>query len=77
MTIGHGRDPANPLPGTHRYLIERTFPAGALDGVDAAAKQKVNANNKTLGCCLGEVVRERRQDQDVLRLHGAERERGA
>jgi uncharacterized protein DUF4242 len=34
--------------GTHRYLIERTFPAGALDGVDAAAKQKVNSNNKTL-----------------------------
>src|SRR5205085_10568398 len=33
---------------THRYLIERTFPAGALDGVDAAAKQKVNTNNKTL-----------------------------
>ncbi len=35
-------------PATHRYLVERTFPAGALDGVDAAAKQKVNANNKTL-----------------------------
>jgi hypothetical protein len=34
---------------THRYLIERTFPAGAIDGVDAAAKQKVNANNKSLG----------------------------
>jgi hypothetical protein len=34
--------------GTHRFLIERTFPAGALDGVDAAAKQKVNSNNKTL-----------------------------
>ena len=33
---------------THRYLIERTFPAGALDGVDAAAKQKVNSNNKSL-----------------------------
>ena len=32
----------------HRYLVERTFPAGALDGVDAAAKQKVNTNNKTL-----------------------------
>jgi hypothetical protein len=32
----------------HRYLIERTFPAGALDGVDAAAKQKVNTNNETL-----------------------------
>jgi hypothetical protein len=28
-----------------RYLIERTFPAGALDGLDAAAKAKVNANN--------------------------------
>jgi hypothetical protein len=39
---------ASPAPATHRYLIERTFPAGALDGVDAAAKQKVNANNKTL-----------------------------
>jgi hypothetical protein len=34
--------------GTHRYLIERTFPAGAIDGVDAAAKKQVNANNKTL-----------------------------
>lgn len=33
----------------HRYLIERTFPAGALAGVDAAAKQKVNANNQSLG----------------------------
>jgi hypothetical protein len=34
--------------GTHRFLVERTFPAGAIDGVDAAAKQKVNSNNKTL-----------------------------
>ncbi len=39
-------EPAN---ADHRYLIERTFPAGALDGVDAAVKQKVNANNKSLG----------------------------
>jgi hypothetical protein len=38
----------DPATATHRYLIERTFPAGALDGVDAAAKQSVNANNKTL-----------------------------
>lgn len=37
-----------PAPAIHRFLIERTFPAGALDGVDAAVKQKVNANNKTL-----------------------------
>ena len=27
-----------PSQDTHRYLIERTFPPGALDGVDAAAK---------------------------------------
>jgi len=33
---------------THRYLIERTFPAGAIDGVDAAVKAKVNANNRSL-----------------------------
>jgi hypothetical protein len=40
---------AEPAPVINRYLIERTFPAGALDGVDAAVKQKVNANNKSLG----------------------------
>ena len=39
---------AEPAQGAHRYLIERTFPAGAIDGVDAATKQKVNANNKSL-----------------------------
>ena len=39
---------ADPAQNTHRYLIERTFPAGALDGVDAAAKKKVNENNATL-----------------------------
>jgi hypothetical protein len=39
---------AEPAPVAHRYLIERTFPEGALDGVDAAAKAKVNANNKSL-----------------------------
>ena len=39
---------AEPAQETHRYLIERTFPPGALDGVDAAAKKKVNENNATL-----------------------------
>jgi hypothetical protein len=39
---------AEPSQTTHRYLVERTFPAGALDGVDAAAKAKVNENNATL-----------------------------
>jgi Protein of unknown function (DUF4242) len=33
----------------HRYLVERTFPAGALDGLDAATKEKVNANNASVG----------------------------
>lgn len=33
----------------HRYMVERTFPAGALDGLDAAGKVQVNANNAALG----------------------------
>lgn len=33
----------------HRYLIERTFPAGALDGLDAAGKAKINATNARFG----------------------------
>jgi hypothetical protein len=36
-------------PALHRYLVERTFPAGALKGLDAATKKKVNANNATVG----------------------------
>jgi hypothetical protein len=39
---------AESAQSTHRFLIERTFPVGALDGVDAAVKQKVNSNNKSL-----------------------------
>jgi hypothetical protein len=33
---------------TRRYIIERTFPAGTLDGLDKATKQKVNTNNATV-----------------------------
>ncbi|MFI4889727.1 MAG: DUF4242 domain-containing protein [Steroidobacterales bacterium] len=33
----------------HRFLVERTFPAGALAGLDAATKAKVNANNASVG----------------------------
>jgi hypothetical protein len=40
--------PATAAP-VHRYLIERTFAAGALDGLDAAVKAKVNANNAKYG----------------------------
>jgi hypothetical protein len=36
-------------PAVHRYLIERTFPPGALAGLDAASKRKVNANNASAG----------------------------
>ena len=35
--------------GDHRYVVERTFAAGALDGLDAALKAKVNANNARFG----------------------------
>jgi hypothetical protein len=33
----------------HRYLIERTFPPGALAGLDAAGKAKINATNSRYG----------------------------
>lgn len=53
-SLGAGADP--PVPpaspaddSVHRYLVERTFPAGALDGLDAAVKAKVNANNAKYG----------------------------
>jgi hypothetical protein len=42
-------DAAKAAPTMHRYVIERTFPAGALDGLDAATKAKVNGNNSTVG----------------------------
>jgi hypothetical protein len=46
-------EPAQPASAAkesvHRYLIERTFPAGALKGLDAATKKKVNANNASVG----------------------------
>jgi len=33
----------------NRYMIQRTFPAGALDGVTPEVKKMVNANNKLCG----------------------------
>ena len=32
-----------------RYMVIRTFPAGALDKLDAATKAKVNAKNEANG----------------------------
>ena len=56
LAQAHAADTTTSAGGTpaagetaHRYLIERTFPKGALDGLDAATKQKVNANNATVG----------------------------
>jgi len=43
------RADAMPKPAPRRYMILRTFPAGALDGVDAQVKKKVNDNNSELG----------------------------
>ena len=40
---------AKPSAPVHRYLVERTFPAGALKGLDADTKKKVNAANATVG----------------------------
>lgn len=36
-----------PKAGMHRYMVLRTFPAGALDGLDAAGKKAVNKCNST------------------------------
>jgi hypothetical protein len=39
-----------PVKGSvHRYLVERTFPPGALADLDAATKKKVNATNASVG----------------------------
>jgi Nickel responsive protein SCO4226-like len=43
-----GDAPAQPND-MHRFLIERTFKPGALEGLDAATKAKVNANNASVG----------------------------
>jgi hypothetical protein len=42
-------DGAQSTAKVHRFVIERTFPAGALAGLDAATKAKVNSNNASVG----------------------------
>src|SRR5262245_16191609 len=41
--------PAVPAPaaGRKRFIVVRTFPAGAIDGVEAAAKKHINETNST------------------------------
>lgn len=36
-------------PKMTRYMVVRTFPAGALDGLDAQVKQSVNQKNEANG----------------------------
>ncbi len=50
ITVGSGGTSlaAEPVPVQNRYLIERTFPAGVLDGIDEATKRKVNDNNASV-----------------------------
>ena len=38
---------AAPKAGMHRYMVVRTFPAGALEGLDAAGKKEVNTKNSS------------------------------
>ena len=38
---------AAPKAGMRRYMVVRTFPAGALDGLDAAGKKEVNTKNSS------------------------------
>ena len=36
-------------PAVHRYLIERTFSPGVIDGLDATTKAKINSTNAQYG----------------------------
>ena len=40
---------AGAADANHRYFIQRSFPKGALDGLDAATKAKVNQTNARFG----------------------------
>ena len=47
--VAGAQSPPPASDDVHRYVVERTFTAGALDGLDAALKAKVNANNALFG----------------------------
>jgi len=50
LLAGAQTPPAGPADAAaHRYVVERTFAPGALDGLNAALKAKVNANNAKYG----------------------------
>ena len=43
------KDAGTASSANHRYVIQRSFPKGALDGLDAATKAKVNQTNARFG----------------------------
>jgi hypothetical protein len=47
--VAGAQSPPPASDDVHRYLVERTFTVGALDGLDAPLKAKVNANNALFG----------------------------
>jgi uncharacterized protein DUF4242 len=46
QTTMKAKDSSEPA---HRYIVERTFPQGALDGLSADTKAKVNETNSQFG----------------------------
>ena len=40
---------AAPVVPMHRFIVERTFAPGALSGLDAATKSKINSTNAKYG----------------------------
>lgn len=49
VSAAYAGDAGQASPAMHRYLVERSFPAGALEGLDRSAKDNVNANNARFG----------------------------
>jgi len=49
LLVGSAWADAPDLGLTHRYMIERNFPLGALEDLDAAKKAEINANNSRFG----------------------------
>ena len=49
LSTAYADDPSSSSSVPHRYIVERTFPKGALDHLDETVKNKVNQNNASLG----------------------------
>ncbi|KAF1707072.1 DUF4242 domain-containing protein [Pseudoxanthomonas sacheonensis] len=47
--IAAASDAGDAAGANHRFVIQRSFPKGALDGLDAATKAKVNQTNAKFG----------------------------